>query len=125
MVPGDDDVRNRGNDTVRISCRATPPALDIEIATAVQQLLDRRGSMAHAPVSLTVPDNVAVGIAGLFSSRTDSGQLMQRFSRGGDVESAEFLEAIRFEQGYASPQGHAALHCLSGWVAARVHKLGG
>ncbi|RBY88080.1 hypothetical protein DQ244_16100 [Blastococcus sp. TBT05-19] len=110
---------------MRISCRATLPATDIEIATAVQQLLDRRGSMAHAPVTLTIPDNVAIGIAGFFVSPTDSGQLMERFFRGGDVDSNEMLEAIRFEQGYASPEGHAALHCLSGWVAAQVHKQGG
>ncbi|WP_232797065.1 hypothetical protein [Blastococcus atacamensis] len=97
----------------------------MEIASAVQQLLDRRGSMAHAPVSLTIPDNVAVGIAGGYVSATESGQLMERFFRGGDVDSTEMLEAIRFEQGYASPEGHAALYCLSGWVAAQVHKGGG
>jgi hypothetical protein len=110
---------------VRISCRATLPATDIEIATAVQQLLDRRGSMAHAPVSLTLPDNVAAGIAGYFGSATASGQLLQRFSRGGEVDSGEMLDAIRFEQGYASPEGHAALYCLAGWIAAQVHKHGG
>ena len=110
---------------MRISCRTSVPATELEIVTAVQQLLDRRGSMAHAPVSLAIPDNVAVGIAGLYVSATDSGQLMERFFRGGDVDSGEMLEAIRFEQGYASPEGHAALHCLAGWVNARVHKQGG
>ncbi|RBY97931.1 hypothetical protein DQ237_03285 [Blastococcus sp. TF02-8] len=110
---------------MRISCRTSIPASDLEIAAAVQQLLDRRGSMAHAPVSLTVPDNVAVGIAGIFVSATDSGQLMQRFYRGGDVDSTEMLEAIRFEQDYASAEGHAALYCLAGWVHAQVHKRGG
>ena len=110
---------------MRISCRTTVPASELEITTAVHQLLDRRGSMAHPPVSLTIPDSVAVGIAASFASATDSGQLLGRFCRGGDVDSAEMLEAISFEQGYASPEGHAALHCLSGWVAARVHKLGG
>ena len=110
---------------MRISCRSTVPATDMEIAAAVQQLLDRRGSMAHAPVSLTIPDNVAIGIAGIFVSPTASGQLMERFARGGDVDSTEMLEAIRFEQDYASPEGHAALYCLSGWIAAQVHKGSG
>ncbi|TFV48149.1 hypothetical protein [Blastococcus sp. TF02A-35] len=110
---------------MRISCRATLPATELEIVTAVQQLLDRRGSMAHAPVSLAIPDNVAIGVAGMFVSATDSGQLMERFFRGAEVDSGEMLDAIRFEQGYASAEGHAALHCLSGWVHARVHKQGG
>ena len=110
---------------MQISCRSSVPATELEIQAAVQQLLDRRGSMAHAPVSLTVPDSVAVGIAGAFVSASESGQLMERFFRGSPVDSGEMLEAIRFEQGYATAEGHAALYCLSGWVAAQVHKQGG
>jgi hypothetical protein len=26
------------------------------------------------------------------------------------------------EQGYASAEGHGALHCLIGWVRTQVHK---
>nr|WP_204261638.1 hypothetical protein [Blastococcus saxobsidens] len=89
---------------------------------SIQQVLDRRGSMTHPPVGLAVNDAVALGIAGLFTSATDSGQLMDRLYRGGEVESTELLKAITFEKGYASPEGHAALHCLAGWVAAKVHR---
>ena len=108
---------------MRITCRATVPATETQIVTAVQDLLDRRGSMAHAPVTVTVTDAVALGIAGLFVSRTDSGQVLERLFRGGEVDSAELLEAIAFEKGYASAEGHAALHCLTGWVHAKVHAL--
>ncbi|MDK3256550.1 hypothetical protein [Blastococcus capsensis] len=109
---------------MRITCRATVPATESQIVSQVQEVLDRRGSMAHAPVSLAVTDSVALGIAGFFVSRTDSGQVLERFFRGGDVTSAALLEAVAFEQGYASAEQHAALHCLAGWVRARVHERG-
>jgi hypothetical protein len=106
---------------VRITCRATVPATENQILAAVQELLDRRGSMAHPPVTLAISDAVALGIAGSFVSATDSGQVLERLYRGGEVDSAVLLEAIAFEQGYASAEEHAALHCLTGWVRARVH----
>lgn len=106
---------------MRIMCRATVPATESQVMASVQETLDRRGSMAHAPVSLAVRDAVALGIAGFFTSRTDSGQVLDRFFRGGDVDSTALLEAIQFEQGYASAEQHSALHCLAGWVHARVH----
>ena len=109
---------------MNITCRATVPATDNQVSSAVQELLDRRGSMAHAPVTLAVTDAVALGIAGSFVSQTRSGQLLARFFRGGEVDSAALLEAVTFEQGYASAERHAALHCLAGWVRARVHERG-
>jgi hypothetical protein len=90
----------------------------------IQQVLDRRASMADAPVSVAVSDAVALGIAGMFVSRTESGQLLERFSRGDAVGTFELLEAVTFEQGYASPEGHAALYCLAGWVRAHLYKQG-
>jgi hypothetical protein len=39
------------------------------------------------------------------------------------VDSADLLEAVRFEQQFASAEGHAALYCLIGWVHGRVHRL--
>jgi hypothetical protein len=80
--------------------------------------------MKHAPVTVAVSDAVALGIAALFSSRTESGQVLERFSRHGVVDSAELLEAATFEQGYASPEGHAALYCLIGWVRAQRYRRG-
>ena len=77
--------------------------------------------MKHAPVTVAVSDAVALGIAAIFSSPTDSGQVLERFYRRGAIDSNALLEAIQFEQGYASPEGHAALYCLAGWVRAQVH----
>ena len=105
-----------------LSCRATSPAPDSQIMAEMQQVLDRRGSMKHAPVSVAISDAVALGIAALFVSPTESGQTLERFYRRGATDSAALLEAIEFEQGYASPEGHAALYCLAGWVRAQVHK---
>jgi hypothetical protein len=48
--------------------------------------------------------------------------VFSRFYRNGAIDSAELIEAARTEQGYASPEGHAALHCLIGWVRSRVHR---
>ena len=107
-----------------LSCRATSPAPDSQIMAEMQQVLDRRGSMKHAPVTLAVSDAVALGIAAIFSSPTASGQVMERFSRRGSTDSHELLEAVCFEQGYASAEGHAALHCLAGWVRAQMHARG-
>jgi hypothetical protein len=110
---------------VIITCRATMPAPELQIASEVSDVLERRGALKHPPVSLAVSDAVALGIAYLFKSATLSGQVLERFSRTGSVDSAELLEAVRFEQQFASPEGHAALYCLIGWIHHRVHRLGG
>ena len=98
---------------------------DLAVAAEVTEVLERRGAMKHPPVSLAVSDGVALGIAGLFRSPTASGKVMERFYRKGAVDSAELLEAARTEQQYASPEGHAALYCLIGWVHNQVHLHGG
>lgn len=107
-----------------LSCRATSPAPESQILAEMQQVLDRRAAMKHAPVTVAVSDAVALGIASFFSSPTDSGQVMDRFYRRGSTDSQQLLDAIRFEQGYATAEGHAALHCLAGWVRAQVHARG-
>ena len=90
--------------------------------TQVQTVLGRRSEMKHPPVSLAVSDAVALGIAGLLSSPTPAGRVLERFHRTGSIDSADLLDAARTEQGYASPEGHAALHCLIGWMHSRVHR---
>jgi hypothetical protein len=107
---------------VIISCRSTSPAPDGQIATEVSQVLEKRAALKHPPVAMAVSDAVALGIAGVFSSATPSGEVLGRFYRHGTVDSDELLEAARAEQGYASPEGHAALYCLIGWVHARVQR---
>ena len=103
-----------------INCRSRVPAPEDQIPAEVSQVLERRAALKHPPVSMAVSDPVALAIAGLFSSPTPSGEVLGRFYRHGTIDSAELLEAARTEQGYASPEGHAALYCLIGWVQARV-----
>src|SRR5687767_4625301 len=91
----------RGERPVLISSRSTAPAGEAQILTEIQQVLDRRGSLPHAPVTLTVSDAVALGIAGLFSNRTERGQVLERLYPTGSVDSQELIEAAQFEQGYA------------------------
>ena len=112
-------VRERG---VIISCRSTSPAPDGQIAAEISQVLEKRAALKHPPVSMAVSDAVALGIAGVFSSPTPSGQVLARLYRHGSVDSDELLEAARVEQGYASPEGHAALYCLIGWMHAQVYR---
>jgi hypothetical protein len=112
---------SRGERSVLISSRSTAPAGEAQILTEIQQVLDRRAALPHAPVTLAVSDAVALGIAGMFSSRTEHGQVLERLYRTGTVDSQELIEAAEFEQGYASAEGHAALYCLIGWARARVH----
>jgi hypothetical protein len=85
-------------------------------------VLDRRAALKHPPVTLTVTDAVALGIAGLLRSPTPAGQVLERFFRTGSADSAELIEAARTEQGYVSLEAHAALYCLIGWVHGRVHR---
>jgi len=107
-----------------VSCRTARAADDMTVAAEVSSVLERRGALKHPPVTLAVSDPVALGIAGLFSSSTPSGRVLARFHRHGSIDSAELLEAVRTEQGYASAEGHAALYCLIGWVHSRVHQAG-
>jgi hypothetical protein len=106
---------------VIVSCRAASPATDSQVVAEMSNVLERRGALKHPPVTLAVSDAVALGIAGLLSSATPSGRVLERFYRAGSIDSADLLEAARTEQGYASAEGHAALHCLIGWVHSRVH----
>ena len=105
-----------------VSCRSRATASDAQIIAEMSDVLNRRGALMHPPSSLSVSDPVARGIAGLLSSPTPSGQVLEHFHRTGSMDSAELLEAARTEQGYASPEGYAALHCLIVWVNARVYR---
>jgi hypothetical protein len=109
---------------VLVSCRSTTPAADRVVAAEVAEVLRRRGALPHPPVTLAVSDAVALGIAGILGSPTASGAVLERFYRNGAVDSDDLIEACRTEQGYASPEGHAALYCLIGWVQARVYRQG-
>ena len=106
---------------MKIAARGVP-ATDPQVYSEVAQLLDRRAAMAHPPYSLTVSDSVALGIARLFRSSSLSGEVLDRFAAGGSVDSDELIEAARFEQGYASPEGYAALRCLVLWIHNRTHR---
>ena len=105
-----------------VRARLGAPASDDQMLAEVTQVLDRRGSMKHPPVSLAVSDAVALTIAGVFRNSTPAGQVLDRFFRTGSADSQELIEAARTEQGHASAEGHAALYCLIGWVRAQVHK---
>jgi hypothetical protein len=104
-----------------VKARIGSPAVDGQVAAEVAQVLDRRGALKHPPVSIAVSDAVALAIAGIFKNAASSGQVLERFFRSGSADSAELIEAARLEQIFASPEGHAALHCLIGWVRAQVH----
>ncbi len=93
--------------------------------TEVQSVLGRRSEMKHPPVSLSVSDSVALGIADVFASPSSTGRVLERFVRSGSADSDELVRAARFEQDYASAEGYAALYCLVGWVKAQVHRRGG
>ena len=106
---------------MKITARGVP-ATDAQVHSEVAQLLDRRAAMKHPPFSLTVSDSVALGIARLFRSTSLSGEVLDRFAAGRSVDSDELVEAVRFEQGYASPEGYAALRCLVLWVHNQEHR---
>jgi hypothetical protein len=108
---------------VIVSCRVSSPAAELVVAAEVDQVLEQRGARKHPPVAMAVSDSVALGIAGIFRSETPSGRVLGRFYRSGSIDSDDLLEAARTEQGFASPEGHAALYCLIGWVHNRVHHL--
>lgn len=104
-----------------INCRAKAPASDLTVLSEVAAVLDARSAVVRAPVTVAVSDRAALGIAGMFSSATPSGQVLGRFARTGTADSGELLDAVRVEQGFASAEGHAALHCLAGWVRKQVY----
>jgi hypothetical protein len=105
-----------------INCRASTPAAEALTAREVVAVLERRAAMSDPPVSLTVSDAVALGIATQFRSPTATGQVLDSFCRTGRVDSDELIQAAQFEQGYASPEGHAALYCLIGWARSRARR---
>jgi hypothetical protein len=107
---------------VIVSSRASAPAADVQVASEVADILDRRGALKHPPVSLSVSDAVALAIAGLFRSESVPGKVLDRFYRTGAADSDELIQAVQIEQAFASPEGHAALYCLIGWVRAQVHR---
>ena len=103
-----------------VRTRTTAHAGDLVVAAEVSDVLQRRGELQHPPPSLAVSDAVALGIAGVFRSESESGRVMQRFYRSGSADAAELIAAAHVEQVFASPEGHAALHCLIGWVRSRM-----
>jgi hypothetical protein len=107
-----------------VKARIGSPAVEGQVAAEVAQVLDRRGALRHPPVSLAVSDAVAVAIAGIFKNAAASGQVFERFHRSGTADSSELIEAAQVEQIFASPEGHAALYCLIGWVRAQIHARG-
>jgi hypothetical protein len=108
-------------DTVIVRSRATGPASGLAVLSEVAEVLDQRSAATRASVTTAVSDRVALGIAAMFRSATPSGQVLERFSRTGTGDSAELLEAARAEQGFASAEGHAVLHCFIGWVHKQVY----
>jgi hypothetical protein len=106
---------------VIVRCQAKAPASDLTVLGETAELLATRSAMSNAPVTLAVSDRVALGIATMFSSPTPSGLVLDRFARSGAADSSELLDAVRTEQGYASAEGHAVLHCLSGWVRKQLY----
>src|SRR4051794_35209971 len=51
---------------VIITCRGVAPANELQVAREVSSILERRAALARPPVSLSVPDAVALGIAESF-----------------------------------------------------------
>lgn len=99
---------------------AATPADDSQVAREVSTVLAQRAAMDRPPVSLAVSDKVALGIAAQFRSQTATGQVMDYFVRTGCIHADELIQAAQFEQGYATPEGHAALYCLIGWARSRA-----
>ena len=110
---------------MQISCRAASGAPQSDVLTEVRAVLGRRAEMKHPPVTLTVSDSVAIGIASVFAGPSSTGQVLERFLRTGSADSDALIEAATGEQGYASAEGHAALYCLVLWARAQVHRRSG
>jgi hypothetical protein len=121
---GTSELENRArvDRAVIVTSRTRAPATDLQVAAAVADVLNRRAALEQPPATLTISDAVALGVAGLFRSPTPSGQVLDRFYRTGAIDADELVEAAKTEQGFASPEGHAALYCLIGWVLGRQHR---
>lgn len=107
-------------EAVIVRSAAGRPADDSQVAREVSATLERRAAMSNPPATLAVSDAVALGIAAQFRSPTATGEVMDYFFRTGVIDSEELIQAARFEQGYASAEGHAALYCLIGWARSRA-----
>jgi hypothetical protein len=103
-----------------ITCTASSPASDSLVAREVTAVLTRRAALDDPPDSIAVSDAVALGIAAQYRSPTATGQVMDYLVRTGRIDSDELVQAARFEQGYATPEGHAALYCLVIWARSRA-----
>ena len=103
-----------------VTARDVRPADDSRIASEVSSVLERRAAIAEPPASLVISDAVALGVAGTFAGPTESGRVMRHFHRRGCIDGHALVAAARFEQGYATPEGHAALFCLIAWVRSRT-----
>jgi hypothetical protein len=110
---------------VRINCRGASAAPEAQVVIEVQTLLGRRSEMKHPPVTMTVSDAAALGIAQVFASPSQTGQVFERFLRTGTADSRQLIGAAEFEQGYASAEGYAALYCLVLWARAQEYRRGG
>lgn len=108
-----------------ISCRGASAASEAQVVTEVQTLLGRRSEMNHPPVTMAVSDAAALAIAHVFASPSRTGQVFERFLRTGSTDSRRLIAAAEFEQGYASPEGYAALYCLILWARAKEYRRGG
>src|SRR5215217_3210663 len=84
--------QSTGSGPVIVSCRTTVPAGELVVAAEVARILEKRAALKHPPVSLAVSDAVALGIAGIFRSRTEFGRVLERFFRHGSIDSAQLLE---------------------------------
>ncbi len=107
-----------------IRSKAAGAASPLTVMSEVSEVLDSRSAAGRPSVTTAVSDRVALGIADMFRSPTPSGQVLERFARTGTADSVELLAAARAEQGFASAEGHAALHCLIGWVRKQLHYAG-
>jgi hypothetical protein len=110
---------------VRINCRGASAAPEGQVVTEVQTVLGRRSEMKHPPVTLTVSDAAALGIAQVYASPSLTGQVFERFLRTGTADSRQLIDAAQFEQGFASAEGYAALYCLVLWARAQEYRRGG
>ncbi|RFU21506.1 hypothetical protein [Geodermatophilus marinus] len=107
-----------------ITARTTRAAGEGQVFREVARVLDRRSAFEHPPVDLTVSDGVALGIACLFRNAATSGRVLDRFHTYGSVDAHALIAAARLEQGFASPEGYAALRCLVLWAQARMRAAG-
>lgn len=107
-----------------VRSRTPTPATESQRATDVSATLERRAAMSNPPGSIAVPPAAAVAIAGLFHRPTPSARRWTAFTSPARPTARSSSRAARVEQGYASPEGYAALYCLIVWVNSRLHAGG-